>query len=115
MSHYIFNTDKLTVSQLIEKMDLGVKVEAMELHDFHLNLVPTHFTEGSSNTFFGSGLVRAYFYTEIAFYRDTSKEKRNADFYSHDFIHDNSKHNSPLVFAIPDGSQWSKFALGYQG
>lgn len=116
MALYIFNHENLTVAQLIAKMDLGDSVESMGLSSFQLNLVPSHHTEGSSNTtFFGKGKVRAYFYTEIAFCRGTSEEQRNADFHTNDHIHDSSKHNSPLVFAVPDGSQWSGYSLGYQG
>ncbi|MFT5852273.1 MAG: hypothetical protein ACI87J_002249 [Colwellia sp.] len=115
MALYIFNRYKLTVAQLIENMDLDDSVDSMGLGSFQLNEVPSHFTGGSSNTFFGKGKVRAYFYTNIAFYPYVSDEKRNANFHTNDYINDCSKHNSPLVFAVPDGSQWSGYSLGYQG
>lgn len=115
MALYIFNQEKLTVAQLIAKMDLGDSVESMGLNKHHLSQVPTHHTEGSSNTFFGMSKVKAYFYTEIAFHSHTSEAKRNADFNTHDNIIDSSKHNSPLVFGIPHDGKWSGYALGYQG
>ena len=96
-------------------MDLGCSIEEMKLSQYQLDKVPTHYTEGSTNAYFGNGLIRAYFYTEIAFYRHTSAEQRNADFHSHDHIIDNTKHNSPLVFGIPSQSEYTGFTLGYQG
>jgi hypothetical protein len=115
MAHYIHNNEKLTVAQLIEKMALGCSIEDMKLNQVHLHKVPTHYTEGSSNTYFGNGLVRAYFYTEIAFYSYVTDEQRNADFHTHDHIIDSMKHNSPLVFGIPDEAKYSGFTLGFQG